>query len=96
MVNFLLSVSISTIVCNIVIVRCGLSHVQLFATSWTIARQAPQFMGFPSKNIGVGCHFLLQGDLANPGLKPASPALQALSLPSELPGKLQVIGEFGL
>ena len=44
----------------------------------------------------MGCHFLLQGDLANPGLKPASPALQALSLPSELPGKLQVIGEFGL
>ena len=40
-------------------------------------------MGFPSKNIGVGCHFLLQGDLANPGLKPASPALQALSLETE-------------
>ena len=27
------------------------------------------------------------GDLPNPGIKPGSPALQADSLPSELPGK---------
>ena len=74
----------------------SLSRVQLFATSWTVARQAPQFMGFPGKNIGVGCHFLLQGDLVNLGLESASPALQALSLPSELPGKPQVIGELWL
>ena len=26
------------------------------------------------KNTGVGCHFLLQGDLPDPGIKPASPA----------------------
>ena len=26
-----------------------------------IACQAPLSMGFPGKNIGVGCHFLLQG-----------------------------------
>ena len=37
MANFLLSVSISTIACNVAIVRCGLSHVQLFATPWTVA-----------------------------------------------------------
>ena len=30
---------------------------------------------FPGKNTGVGCHFLLQGDLPNPGVEPASPAL---------------------
>ena len=35
----------------------------------------------PSKNTGVGSHSLLQG------IKPKSPALQADSLPSELPGK---------
>ena len=29
-------------------------------TSWTVACQAPLSMGFSSKNIGVGCHFLLQ------------------------------------
>ena len=27
------------------------------------------------------------GDLADPGIKPGSPALQADSLPAELPGK---------
>ena len=31
------------------------------ATPWTVACQAPQSMGFPGKNTGVGCHFLLQG-----------------------------------
>ena len=33
------------------------------------------------------CHFLLQGDLRNPGIEPGSPALQADSLLTELPGK---------
>ena len=36
----------------------------------------------------MGCHFLLQGDLQDPGIKPGSPALQADSLLTELPGKL--------
>ena len=40
----------------------------------------------PGKNTAVGCHTLLQ-DLPNPGIKPRSPALQADSLPAELPGK---------
>ena len=39
---------------------CVLSLVRLFATPWTSALQAPLFMGFPEKNTGVGCHFLLQ------------------------------------
>ena len=39
-----------------------LSHVQLFATPWSVILQAPLFMGnSPSKNTGVGCHVLLQG-----------------------------------
>ena len=41
-----------------------LSHVRFFVTPWTVARQAPLFMGFfffSGKNTGVGCHFLLQG-----------------------------------
>ena len=40
----------------------------------------------PGKNIGVGCHALLQGNLPNPGIEPKSPALQVDSLPSELLG----------
>ena len=32
---------------------------RLFASLWTVARQAPLSMGFPGKDTGVGCHFLL-------------------------------------
>ena len=37
----------------------SLSRVQLFATPWTAAYQAPPSMGFPGKSTGVGCHCLL-------------------------------------
>ena len=36
------------------------SHVQLFATPWTVACQAPPSMGFSRLSTGVGCHFFLQ------------------------------------
>ena len=37
------------------------SHVQLCATLWAIVCQVPLSVRFfPSKNIGAGCHFLLQ------------------------------------
>ena len=49
--------------CQACLLACLLrfSHVQCFATLWTVAHQAPMSMGFPGKNTGVGCHFLLQG-----------------------------------
>ena len=31
-----------------------------FVTPVTVAYQAPLSMGFPRKNTGLGCHFLLQ------------------------------------
>ena len=38
-----------------------LRHVQLSATPWTVAHQAPLSVEFfLGKNTGVGCHFLLQ------------------------------------
>ena len=43
---------------------------------------------FPGKNTGVGCYFLLQRILPDPGIEPGSPALQADSLPSEPLGKI--------
>ena len=60
---------------------CMLSHfrcVQLFATPWTVAHQAPLSMGFPRQEYwsGVPCPPL--GDLPNPGIKPTSPASSAL------------------
>ena len=42
-----------------------------------IAHQAPLSMGFSSKNIGVGYHFLFQ-DLSHPEIEPASPVPPAL------------------
>ena len=33
----------------------------------------------PGKNTGTGCHFLLQGNLPNPGIEPVSPAASALA-----------------
>ena len=37
----------------------SLSHVQLLATPWTAAHQAPLPWDFPGKSTGVGCHCLL-------------------------------------
>ena len=44
----------------------------------------------PGKNTGVGCYSFIQGNLPNPGVEPRFPTLQADSLLSEPPGKLQL------
>ena len=65
---------------------CMLSHfchVQLFATLWTIAHQAPLFMGFSRQEYWCGVPCPPPGDLPDPGIEctsPVSPALQADSL----------------
>ena len=64
-----------------------LTHVQLFATPWTLAHQAPQSMRFSRQGYWSGSPFPSLGDLPNPGIAPGSPALQADSLPTELQGK---------
>ena len=48
-------------VCVCAVVVQLLSFVWFFVTPWTVTHQAPLFLGFPGKNTGVGCHFLLQG-----------------------------------
>ena len=48
--------------------RC---HVQLFATPWTVACQAPPGWDFPGKNTGMGCHFLLQQIFPTQGSNPS-------------------------
>ena len=58
------SVCVSVCVCLCVCVSvCVLSHIQLFSTPWTIARQAPLTMEFSRQEYwsGLCCHFLLQG-----------------------------------
>ena len=73
-----------TYLCN------SLSHVQLFATPWTVARQAPLSMGFPRQECwsGLPC---LQGIFPTQGLNPSlSPALAGEFIATELPGKPRV------
>ena len=67
--------------------RESVSHsiVSDFAIPWTVRLLCS--WNSPGKNTGVGCHFLLQGNLPNPGIEPGSPVLQANSLPIESPGK---------
>ena len=64
-----------------------LSHVRLFATSWTVVYQAPQSMEFSRQEYWSGLPFLSPGDLPDPEIEPGSPALQAYALLSEPPGK---------
>ena len=56
-------------------------------TLWTVARQAPLYMGFSRQECCSGLPFPPPGDLPNPGIDPRSPALQVDSSPSEPPGK---------
>ena len=65
----------------------SLSCGRLFSAPWTVACQAPPFMGFSRQEYQSGLPFPSPGDLPNPGIKPRSPAPQADSLPSEPPGK---------
>ena len=51
-----------------------------------IARVSIDILGISElKWTGMGCHFILQGDLPDPGIEPGSPTLQADALPSEPP-----------
>ena len=62
-----------------------LSGVRLFATPWTVALQASLPMESSRQKYWSGLPCPPPGDLPDPGIKPGSPALQADSLPSELP-----------
>ena len=53
----------------------SLSYVRFFATSWTVAYQAPPSMGFSRQEYWNGLPFPSPGDLPNPGFEPGSPAL---------------------
>ena len=65
----------------------SLSRVQLSATPWTVAHQAPPSMGFSRQEYCSGLPFPSPGDLPDPGIKPRSPASRADASTSEPPGK---------
>ena len=55
-----------------------------FATSWTVALQAPLSIRFSRREYWSGWPFYSLGDLPNLGIEPGSPALQAYPLLTEL------------
>ena len=62
----------------------SLSHVRLFVTPWTVARQAPLSMGFSRQEHWSGLPCPPPGDLPKPGTEPTSLSLlhwQSGSLP---------------
>ena len=63
------------------------SPVLLFATSWTVACQAPLSKGFPREEYWNGLRFPSPRILLNPGIEPTSPALAGGVFTAELPGK---------
>ena len=60
------------------------SHVQLFATLWTVACQAPLSMGLSRQEYWSGLPFPSPGSLPNPGIEPYLLQWQVDSLPLSL------------
>ena len=56
------------------------SRVQLLATHWTAAHQAPPSMGSSRQESWSGLPCPPPGDLPDPGVKPTSPATPALQV----------------
>ena len=48
------------------------NHIKLFATLWTITRQAPPSIGFSRQEYSSGLPCLPPGDLPDPGIEPES------------------------
>ena len=63
------------------------------ANCWTVARQAPLFMGFFRPEYWSGLPFPPPGDLPDPGMEPMSPAWQMDSSPAEPSGKTHCLSQ---
>ena len=88
--------TISPLICLCIYSKCSIkyvvvvlliSHIQLFASPWTIAHQAPLFMGFPRQEYWSELPFPSPWDLPDPEIKPTCPALDGRFFTTEPPGK---------
>ena len=80
-------VCVCVCVCVCALVLSSFSRVQLFATLWTVAHQAPLSMGFPRQEYWSRLLFPSPEDLPSPGIEPTSPALAGGFFTTEPPGK---------
>ena len=60
-----------------------------FVTPWIVALQAPLSMGLPRQEYWIGLPFPSPGDLPDPEIELASPALAGRFFSTEPPGKLK-------
>ena len=63
---------LSRVLCAVQSYSYALNCVQLFATLWTVAHQAPLSMEFSSQEYWSGLHFLLKWNFLTQGLNPVS------------------------
>ena len=70
-----------TLCMHLCVLSC-FSRVQLFATLWTLARQAPLSMGCSRQEYWIGLPRPPPGDLPVAGIEPLSPAAPVLQLDS--------------
>ena len=77
-----------------VVVQLTAKLCPTLTTPWTAACQAPLSIGFSRQEQWSGLPFPSPEDLPYPGIKPGSPALQAESLLTELPGNPMYILRF--
>ena len=64
-------------ICLVMQFACVLScfsHIQLFASLWTVACQVPLPVGFSRQEYWSGLLFPSPGDFPDPGIEPRSPA----------------------
>ena len=66
---------------------CVLTHVRLFVTPWNVPCHTPLSMGFSRQEYWSGLPFASPGDLPDPGIEPAPPALAGGFFTTTLPGK---------
>ena len=76
---------------TVFIAGCGAGLISkscpTLVTSWKVDHKPPLSMGFLRQEYWSGLPFSSPGDLRNPRIEPASPALEAGSLPTEPPKK---------
>ena len=82
-------------VCMCAHVLSHFNHVRLFATLWTVARQAPLSTGFSRQEFWSGLPCLPPGSLPDPEIEPeslTSPALAGGFLTTSATGETQEFG----
>ena len=71
------------------------SPVRLFATPWTVSLQTPVSVGFLRQESSNGLTLPSPGDVPDPGIELASPALAGVFFTSEPIGKPHLLGREG-